>query len=53
MNSVTTASVEERVYLSSSFTSLFITKERQDRNSSRAVPWRQRLIQRPWRGAAY
>jgi hypothetical protein len=31
----------------------FITKGSQDRNSSRAGIWRQELMQRPWRGAAY
>ena len=33
--------------------SLFITEGSQDRNSSRAGIWRQELMQRPWRGAAY
>ena len=44
---------EERVYSAYTSTLLFITKGSQDRNSSRAGTWRQKLIQRPWRGAAY
>jgi hypothetical protein len=32
---------------------LFITKGNQDWNSSKAETWRQELMQRPWRGAAY
>jgi hypothetical protein len=35
------------------FISLVIIKGYQDRNSNRAGTWRQELIQRPWRGAAY
>jgi hypothetical protein len=46
---------EERVY--SAYTStlmlLFIIKGSQDRNSHRAGTWRQELMQRPWRDAAY
>jgi hypothetical protein len=45
--------VEERVYLAYTSISLFIIKERQDRNSNRAGNWRQELMQRPWRGAGY
>ena len=44
---------EERVYLASAFTSLFVTDGSQDRNSNRAGTWRQELMQRPWRGAAF
>jgi hypothetical protein len=33
--------------------SLFITKGSQDRNLSRAETWRQELVQRPLKGAAY
>ena len=44
---------EERVYAAYISTSLFITKGSQGRNSSRAGTWRQELMQRPWRGAAY
>ena len=44
---------EERVYSAYISTLLFITKGSQDRNSSRAGTWRQELMQRPWRGAAY
>jgi hypothetical protein len=45
--------VEQKVYLTYIFISLFIIKRSQDRNSSRAGTWRQELIKRPWRGAAY
>jgi hypothetical protein len=44
---------EERVYSAYTSTLLFITKESQDRNSHRAGAWRQKLMQRPWRDAAY
>ena len=44
---------EERVYSAYISTLLFITKGSQDRNSHRAGTWRQELIQRLWRGAAY
>jgi hypothetical protein len=44
---------EERIYLSYTSTSLFIIKGSQDRNSNKAGTWRQELMQRPWRGAAY
>ena len=44
---------EERVYSAYTSTSLFITKGSQDRNLHRAGTWRQELIQRPWRNAAY
>ena len=44
---------EEKVYLAYTSTSLFIIKGSQDRNSSRAGTWRQELMQRPWRSAAY
>jgi hypothetical protein len=44
---------EERVYLAYTSTLLFITKGSQDWNSHRAGTWRQELLQRPWRGAAY
>ena len=44
---------EKRVYLAYSFISLFITEGSQDKNSSRVGTWRQELIQKPWRNAAY
>ena len=44
---------EERVYSAYTSTLLFITKGSQDRNSHRAGTWRQELMQRPWRSAAY
>jgi hypothetical protein len=44
---------EERVYSAYISTLLFITKGSQDRNSHRAGTWRQELMQRTWRGAAY
>ena len=44
---------EERVYLAYTSALLFITKGSQDRNSNRAAFWRQELMQRPWRRAAY
>jgi hypothetical protein len=45
--------VEERFYLAYIFISLFIIEGSQDRNSNNAGTWRQELLQRPWRGAAY
>ena len=45
--------MEERVYSAYTFVSLFFTKGSQDRNSHRAGTWRQELMQRTWRGAAY
>ena len=44
---------EERVYLAYTSALLFITEGSQDRNSNRAGTWRQELMQRPWKGAAY
>jgi hypothetical protein len=44
---------EEKVYSAYTSILLFITKGNQDRNSHRAGTWRQELMQRPWRGAAY
>jgi hypothetical protein len=44
---------EERIYLAYISTLLFITKGSHKRNSSMAGIWRQELIQRPWRSAAY
>jgi hypothetical protein len=44
---------EERVYSAYTSTVVFITKGSQGRNTSRAGTWRQELMQRPWRGAAY
>ena len=44
---------EERVYSAYTSTLLFITKGCQDYNSQRAGTWRQELMQRSWRGAAY
>ena len=45
--------VEERVDLVYISISLIITEGSQGRNSHRAGTWRQELIQKPWRGAAY
>jgi hypothetical protein len=44
---------EERVYSAYTSTWLFITKASQDWNSHKAGTWRQELMQRPWRSAAY
>ena len=44
---------EGRVCLAYASTSLSIIKESQDRDSNRAGTWRQELMQRPWRSAAY
>ena len=44
---------EEKVYLAYASTPQFIIEGSQGRNSSRAGTWRQELMQRPWRGAAY
>ena len=44
---------EERVYSAYTSTLLFITKGSQDWNSHRVGTWRQELMQRPWRNAAY
>jgi hypothetical protein len=41
---------EERVYMS---TLLFIFEGSHDRNSNKAGTWRQELMQKPWRAAAY
>jgi hypothetical protein len=44
---------EERVYSVYTSTLLFITKGSQDWNSQSVGTWRQELMQRPWRNAAY
>jgi hypothetical protein len=44
---------EEGVYSVYTSISLFIIEGSQDRNSSRAGTWRQELMQRSWRDAAY
>jgi hypothetical protein len=44
---------ERKVYLLYTFVSMFVTTGNQDRNSNRAGTWRQKLMQRPRRGAAY
>ena len=44
---------EGRVYLAYTSILLFITEGSQDRNSNKAGTWRQELMQRPWKGAAY
>jgi hypothetical protein len=44
---------EERLYFIHSSVSVFITKGSQNRNSNNTGTWRQELMQRPWRGAAY
>ena len=45
--------VEESVYLAYISILLFIIEVSQDGNSNRAGTWRQELMQKPWRGAAY
>jgi hypothetical protein len=45
------ATREERVYLA--YTSHSIIKGSQGKNSTRGGTWRQELMQRPWRAAAY
>jgi hypothetical protein len=47
------ANWSKKVYSAYTSTLLFITKENQDRNSHRAGTWRQELMQRSWRSAAY
>jgi hypothetical protein len=44
---------EERVYSAYTSTLLLITKGSQDWNSHRAGTWRQELMQRSWKNAAY
>ena len=44
---------EERVYLAYASLSLFIKKGSQDRNTNRAGTWREKMMQRLWRGATY
>jgi hypothetical protein len=45
---------DERVCLTYTSTALFIIEGSQDRNSHRvSSSWKQELMQRPWRGAAY
>jgi hypothetical protein len=44
---------EGRVYLVNTSVLVFIIKGSQDRNLNRAGTWRQELMQRPWRSAAY
>jgi hypothetical protein len=44
---------EKRVYLPYTSTLLFITEGSQDRNSNRAGTWRQELMERLWKDAAY
>jgi hypothetical protein len=44
---------EGRVYLAYTSASLFITEGNHGRNSDRAGTWRQELMQKAWRGAAY
>ena len=44
---------EERVYSAYTSISLLIIEGSQDRNSNRAGSWRQELMQRPWKDAAY
>ena len=43
----------ERVYLAYISIMLFIFEGSQDRNSNRVGTWRQELMQRPWKDAAY
>jgi hypothetical protein len=44
---------EERVYLTYTSASLFITKVSQGRNSKGTRTWKKELRQSPWRSAAY
>jgi hypothetical protein len=44
---------EERVYSAYTFTSQFIIKRSQGRNSSKAGTWSQELMKRPQRGTAH
>ena len=44
---------KERVYWAYISTLWSIIERSQERNSNRAGPWRQKLMQRPWRGVAY
>jgi hypothetical protein len=43
----------ESVYSAYTSTLLFIIKESQDWSSQRSKTWRQGLMQKPWRVAAY
>ena len=53
-NTITKKQVgEERVYFAYIYTLLFISGGSEDRHSGKAGTWRQELMQRPWRGAAY
>jgi hypothetical protein len=44
---------EERVYSAYTSTLLLIIKGSQDRNSHGVGTWRQELMQKPWKDAAY
>ena len=44
---------EEKVHVAYASTPQFIIKRSLDKNSSRAGTWRQELMQRPWKSAAY
>jgi hypothetical protein len=44
---------KERDYLAHTSILLFITKGSQGRKTNTEGIWRQELMQRPWRGAAY
>ena len=44
---------EKGFYLAHASTLLFIIEGSQGRNSNMAESWRQELMQKPWRGAAY
>ena len=44
---------EERIYSVYTSTLLFITTGSQDGNSHSVGTWRQELMQKPWKGAAY
>jgi hypothetical protein len=50
---MTKSNVERKVYFTFTSTSQFIIKGSQDRNLNMSGTWRQELLQRPWRGAAY
>jgi hypothetical protein len=51
INTVTKSNLGRKGF--SDFTWLFITEGREDRNWNWTGTWRQELMQRPWRSAAY
>lgn len=53
VNTMTTGKLEVKVPVAHTPTSLFNINGSPSRNSDRAGIWRLRLMQRPWRSAAY